>query len=1539
MLQRRVSPAKKYLRRTLQVVALVGTLLIGIVALALIVSQTPWFRDWLRKYVVRQAGQYVNGTVSIGSLGGNLFYGVQLGDVAVDVNGEHIITLKNVEVKYSIGELVSKGVTVRGIRLERPFLLLRHDRNGWNLASLVKRQQQEADRQGPRKPVSLPDIEIVDGSAAIEDTAPATAYRLPSRIDGLNAKAGFEYAPVHYSVTLDSFSFAGKAPDLTVQKLTGRIGTRDDDLNVEKLFLQTAQSSVTIDGVVRNYLANPTLQVTVSSPQLSLPEFAGVVPPLQGYNLHPRFDVKASGQQSNLQLSFNVTSEAGGAHGMLTTDAKAPDLNAKGNVSLEALNLAPIVKDPAQKSEITGSARFDVRLAGNPTPPAAALDRLRGHVAFDGPKVVAAGYAASSVKASADIEGRHIGLNARANAYGGSATAKGSLTIAGPTGQPFLLDLAGRASHINLANLPRTINAPRITTNLNASAYHVKGTFARTTSVEGSATLAESTLAGGTILNGTSAEFALSSTTGKAGLDSLTYAGRGEVRDLNLKSVGEAFQIAALAKPEYDSRIDTTFDVKGSGTTADNMQVDATGIATNSQVFGGTLPRMAYEAHLSNNALKGRANGSFENFDPGRVAANPRYAGHVTGTVDASFAVADLSAPITPDAITADGRVTLAGSEVAGLKIDSADIQGQYANRRGNLRQATVKGPDIEVQASGPIALDDSGQTNVKYHVAATNLATLGKLANQPDLQGSAIVDGTLTGNASSLQTAGTLDGSNLGYGTNKALDLNSKFTVTVPNLDVVRAKVQAETTGTFVQIGSVQINTLTATTTYADRNLVFQTHLAQSPSGGPAEKAAGGDASGARELDASGRVVFHPDHQEIHLPNFALRTQGVEWRSAPGSSAAIRYGDNRIQLQNVRLVNADQVLNVDGSFSLGDNPELGGIQVHAENVDIAQLEKLALMNRGFTGRLNADAKIEGSAKAPNVSGHVAVANGAFQQFKYESLTVDGGFVNQRIALDARLVQGPGVELTAKGTVPLSALKRNPPGVAGHIAASAADSIDLRVQSSRIDLGIVQGFTNQLTEVTGTVQADVRVTGSGEDPHLDGYVDIENGGFGVVQAGTRFSGMTTRLELNEDRVRVPRFQLLDQHGNALTIQGELAIHELQAGAVNVAIDSDNFKLLDNDLGNVHIETHLKLTGEVRKPRLEGELRADAARLEIDKILLQFTNPYSEEALPDVISAQETTVTTDKGADQATRDALEKGRQVRAENAPKQNATAPETPAPKTGIFSALAMNVHFVAPGNMVLRGNDIRPGGATAAQVGNVNATIGADLQVTKNVDGPITLRGTANTVRGFYEFQGRRFTIQRDGTVRFTGLPEINPDLNISAERLIPNTGVTARIHVTGTLRAPEIALSSTPPLDEADILSLIVFNRSVNELGTGERASLAETAGGIASGFVASSLGRSIGKALDVDLFEITTSDVDTGQTAGGFTLGKQVSDKAFVRLRQQFGQRSFTEFMLEYQLAKFLRAETRFAPETSGVANRLTQRRVERAGIDLIFFFSY
>jgi len=269
---------------------------------------------------------------------------------------------------------------------------------------------------------------------------------------------------------------------------------------------------------------------------------------------------------------------------------------------------------------------------------------------------------------------------------------------------------------------------------------------------------------------------------------------------------------------------------------------------------------------------------------------------------------------------------------------------------------------------------------------------------------------------------------------------------------------------------------------------------------------------------------------------------------------------------------------------------------------------------------------------------------------------------------------------------------------------------------------------------------------------------------------------------------------------------------------------------------------------------------------------------------------------------------------------------------------ALALDVHVIVPDNLVLRGKDIRPAGPTGTAFGSINITVGGDLRVRKDPGGRIIPVGTVETVRGTYEFQGRRFDLERGGTIRFIGQPTVNPLLDVAATRTIPNTGVVARVHITGSLLQPELALSSTPPLDESDILSLIVFNRQVNELGTGERSSLAATAGGIATGFIAAPLGASIGKALDLDLFEITTN-TESGELGAGITLGQQLGDRAFLKLRQEFGERSTTEFMLEYQLSKFLRLQATGAPETTGSANRVNQRRVERAGIDLIFFFSY
>ena len=122
---------------------------VGIVALALIVSQTPWFRDWLRRYVVRESKQYVNGELSIGGLTGNLLFGIGLTDVAVDVSGQRVVAIKALEVDYSVFQILSSGIVIDDIKLVSPNVVVERDARGWNLARLVKTAGAGGRPQGP----------------------------------------------------------------------------------------------------------------------------------------------------------------------------------------------------------------------------------------------------------------------------------------------------------------------------------------------------------------------------------------------------------------------------------------------------------------------------------------------------------------------------------------------------------------------------------------------------------------------------------------------------------------------------------------------------------------------------------------------------------------------------------------------------------------------------------------------------------------------------------------------------------------------------------------------------------------------------------------------------------------------------------------------------------------------------------------------------------------------------------------------------------------------------------------------------------------------------------------------------------------------------------------------------------------------------------------------------------------------------------------------------------------------------------------------
>ena len=116
---------------------------------------------------------------------------------------------------------------------------------------------------------------------------------------------------------------------------------------------------------------------------------------------------------------------------------------------------------------------------------------MRGTYTMNASRAVVAGYEARNLKAKGRIDGRLVTVDADAAAYGGHATATGTVRA----DAPLTLDLAGRASNVDLRNLPPQLNAPGVPSNLQFS-YTLTG---RGPVLSGDVQMEESTLADATI--------------------------------------------------------------------------------------------------------------------------------------------------------------------------------------------------------------------------------------------------------------------------------------------------------------------------------------------------------------------------------------------------------------------------------------------------------------------------------------------------------------------------------------------------------------------------------------------------------------------------------------------------------------------------------------------------------------------------------------------------------------------------------------------------------------------------------------------------------------------------------------------------------------------------------------------------------------------------------------------------------------------------------------------------------------------------------
>jgi autotransporter translocation and assembly factor TamB len=197
------------------------------------------------------------------------------------------------------------------------------------------------------------------------------------------------------------------------------------------------------------------------------------------------------------------------------------------------------------------------------------------------------------------------------------------------------------------------------------------------------------------------------------------------------------------------------------------------------------------------------------------------------------------------------------------------------------------------------------------------------------------------------------------------------------------------------------------------------------------------------------------------------------------------------------------------GSFGNG-----GTLEVSASGIDLAALRGAGLPVR--TGTVAAVASIGGTANAPSLRGGIAATGVTLPNPQFAGISVDANsdltFNGDTLGLGDALVRAGPAVASLDGRV--SGLRGNP--------QAARYTFDARVREADIAT-LARAVKAPLQYPEGTLNADIRVAGSGTSPHVAGNIAIPEGslnGLGFRDAGVAIGGSANDLRASGGHVTI-----------------------------------------------------------------------------------------------------------------------------------------------------------------------------------------------------------------------------------------------------------------------------------------------------------------------------------------------------------------------------------------------------------------------------------
>jgi translocation and assembly module TamB len=371
-----------------------------------------------------------------------------------------------------------------------------------------------------------------------------------------------------------------------------------------------------------------------------------------------------------------------------------------------------------------------------------------------------------------------------------------------------------------------------------------------------------------------------------------------------------------------------------------------------------------------------------------------------------------------------------------------------------------------------------------------------------------------------------------------------------------------------------------------------------------------------------------------------------------------------------------------------------------------------------------------------------------------------------------------------------------------------------RAKLAIADLSILPTVLLDAVSLNGALNADLELTGSLTAPDIVASGELKNARADIPELGLQLEGLELNVTSDGTSKIDVRGQLRSGSGELL-LSGNVDFVNLQSPKLTLVLDGKDLQLADTP--ELNVVGDIELTA-----KLEDELLDLRGAVVIDRADLDFKLPETAVLVSNDVVLE--------GAE-AQVSSLKQRLKVTVDLGEKTNIRAQGLDA------NLLGKLLVFQEPGG-ILRG------------------------------EGQITVNN------GRYQAYGQDLKIDK-GRLVFDGGSIDDPSLDLKAEKTADS--ITAGVSVAGRASAPRLNLYSTPSMQDEDILSVLIFNKPLGNLGSQDGFTLLRIANSL-RGDGTSEVTKMTEK-LQQSL-GLTSLEFQVTNNAPSVVAGKQLSSKFYV-----------------------------------------------------------